>query len=124
MLPSAHCRSLFSFQGPLKHVDHSHRREVLTGRLTFDENGVENPGLGSMTEEDHRRAMSADDLRSNLAFARNKEQLLRALLAGAQAQAHPSSYVRGQIQSVLPDEIQVELAYITKFQNELNRRGV
>ena len=122
-MESAHLTNLFTYQGPLKHVDHTHRRPhaVPTGR--GNGLGPDNDGsLASIPEDHWRRQKSDQSLATDLAYATHKEAVFRDLLEFAKGFAHKSNYVQRQIRDDLPGQITEEVEEIHKLNVEITRR--
>lgn len=84
-------QNLLSHQGPLTHVNHSHRREAPTGRYTFnEETGEWSMGLSEIFDEPPPQPRAAfawhedptpEELAVNNQVILSKGQALTALLA-------------------------------------------
>lgn len=122
-MESAHLTNLFTYHGPLKHIDHTHRRPhtVPTGR--GDGQGGANDGsLHSLPEDHGRRQKSDQSLKTDLVYATHKEDVFRRLLEFAERLVHKSKYVQRQIGDDLPKQIAEEVEEIRKLNVEIARR--
>lgn len=125
-MESAHLTNLFTYHGPLKHIDHTHRRTGATAGGRGDglaaTSGGRGDGLGSIPEDYHRRRKDDKSLETDLVYATHKQTVLRQLLEFAARMVHKSAYVQREINDHLPKQIAEEVEEIRKLNVEIARR--
>ena len=121
-MESAHRRELFTYHGPLNHIDHTHRQRhtVSTGR--GDGSYSDNDGsLASIPEDYWRRQQTDGSLVSNVEYGIHKRSVLIQLQDFAKSMQIKSEHIRREIEH-LAEEIAGESEAVRKLNVEINRR--
>lgn len=89
--------NLLSHQGPLTHVNHSHRREAPTGRYTFDPITGEPRELQSEIFDEPPPQLMPQDIAVNNQVILSKGQALTALLARLRRMEPKTEFLESEI---------------------------
>ena len=89
--------NLLSHQGPLTHVNHSHRREAPTGRNTFDPITGEPRELQSEIFDEPPPQLMPQDIAVNNQVILSKGQALTALLARLRRMEPKTEFLESEI---------------------------